>query len=422
MAKILAIKARSILDSRGNPTIECELKTSDGIFKASVPAGASTGAHEAHELRDEGKEYLGMGVQRAVNNVNLVLAKKLKGRTVNQQEIDEFMIKLDGTPNKSKLGANAILSVSMATARAGAAAKDMHLYEYIGKLSGTKKFTMPVPAFNIINGGKHAGNKLDFQEYMILPVGAKSYSEALRMGSEIYHVLKKNLENHFGKMAINVGDEGGFAPPLECIEEPFDYITDAVIKLGYWKKVKLGIDCAATTFWKQGRYYLEGKDVTSEQLVKKYQDLVDGYPLVSIEDPFYEEDFSNFAKLKKTVKAQIVGDDLLCTNPERVKKAIVRNSCNCLLLKINQIGTITEALKAAHLAKKAGWNVMVSHRSGETTDCFIADLAVGIAAGQIKAGAPCRGERLSKYNQLLRIEEETKAPYAGKTLKFNNIS
>jgi enolase len=418
MAKILAVKARSILDSRGNPTVECELKTSDGIFRASVPAGASTGANEAHELRDGGDSYFGLGVQRAVNNINIIIAKKLKGRTVNQQEIDELMIRLDGTHNKSKLGANAILAVSMAAARAGAAAKDILLHEYIGKLFGTKKFTMPVPAFNIINGGKHAGNKLDFQEYMILPTGAKSFEEALRMGSEIYHALKKNLENHFGKQAINVGDEGGFAPPLECIEEPFDYITDAMIKLGYWKKVKLGIDCAATTFWRHGKYYLEGKDVTSEEMVRKYEDLVNAYPLVSIEDPFYEEDFSHFAKLKKLVKAQIVGDDLLCTNPERVKKAIARNSCNCLLLKINQIGTITEALKAAQLAKKAGWNVMVSHRSGETTDCFIADLAVGIAAGQIKAGAPCRGERLAKYNQLLRIEEQSKAPYACRTLRF----
>src|SRR5574341_713919 len=353
MAKILAVKARSILDSRGNPTVECDIKTSDGIFRASVPAGASTGANEAHELRDGGDAYSGLGVQRAVNNINLVLAKKLKGRTVNQQEIDELMIKLDGTHDKSKLGANAILSVSMAVARAGAAAKKMQLYEYIGQLIGNKKFTMPVPAFNIINGGKHAGNKLDFQEYMIMPTGAKNFSEALRMGSEIYHTLKKNLENHFGKSAINVGDEGGFAPPLECVEEPFDYISDAIIKLGYWKKIKLGIDCAATTFWKHGRYYLEGKDVTSEQLVKKYQDLVDGYPLASIEDPFYEEEFSNFANLRRKVSAQIVGDDLLCTNPERVRKAIARGSCNCLLLKINQIGTITEALKAAQLAKKA---------------------------------------------------------------------
>lgn len=366
MAKILALKARSILDSRGNPTVECDLKTNDGVFRASVPSGASTGTHEAHELRDNGKEYLGMGVQRAVNNINLILAKKLKGRAVGQKDIDEFMIKLDGTHNKSKLGANTILAVSMAAARAGAAAKKMPLYAYLGKLAGVKKFTMPVPSFNIINGGKHAGGKLDFQEYMIMPTKAKNFAEALRMGSEIYHVLKKNLENQFGKTAINVGDEGGFAPPLTCIEEPFDYITDAIIKLGYWKKVKLAIDCAATTFWKNGTYYLDGQELKPDALVNRYEELANGYPLISIEDPFYEEDFSNFAKLsKKLPNTQIVGDDLLCTNPERIQKAITRNSCNCLLLKMNQIGTITEALKAVQMAKKAGWRIMVSHRSGK---------------------------------------------------------
>ncbi len=420
MSKILAVKARQVLDSRGNPTVECDIKTNDGVFRASVPSGASTGANEALELRDNKKEFLGHGVMRAVNNINLILAKKLKGRNPTAQaEIDNLMLKIDDTENKSKLGANAILAVSMALARAGAAAKDIPLYEYIARLHGTKKITMPVPAFNIINGGKHAGNKIDIQEYMILPTGAKSFAEALRMGSEIYHTLKKNLENHFGKTAINVGDEGGFAPPLTCIEEPFDYITDAIIKLGYWKKVKLGIDAASTTFWKHGTYYLEGQEYTPQKLADKYAELVDGYPLVSIEDPFYEEDFENFARLnRKLANTQIVGDDLLVTNPKRVKKAIAMKSCSCLLLKINQIGTITEALEAARMAKNAGWNIMVSHRSGETEDSFIADLAVGIAAGQIKSGAPCRGERLAKYNQLLRIEEETGAPYAGKTVRF----
>jgi enolase len=421
MSKILAIKARSILDSRGSPTVECDIKTNDGIFRASVPSGASTGTHEAFELRDHGKEFLGQGVNKAVNNINLILAKKLKGRNPTaQKEIDEYMIKLDGTANKSKLGANAILAVSMALARAGASAKDMQLYEYICKLYGTKKMTMPVPAFNIINGGKHAGNKLDIQEYMILPVGAKNFSEALRMGSEIYHALRKNLENHFGKSAINVGDEGGFAPQLTCMEEPFDFITDAIIKLGYWKKVKLAIDCAATTFWKDKTYYLEGQEYTTEKLANKYEELVDAYPIASIEDPFYEEDFEAFSELKRRLfSTQIVGDDLLTTNPKRIKKAIANDSCSCLLLKINQIGTITEALEAARLAHSAGWNIMASHRSGETNDCFIADLAMGIASGQIKAGAPCRGERLSKYNQLLRIEEQTGAPYAGKTIRFS---
>ncbi len=419
MSKILAIKARQVLDSRGNPTVECSIKTNDGIFRASVPSGASTGTHEAIELRDGGKEYLGKGVERAVNNINLILAKKLKGRNPTaQEELDNLMIKTDGTENKSRLGANAILAVSMALTRAGAAAKEMQLYDYIGRIYGTKKITMPIPSFNIINGGKHAGNKLDIQEYMIMPTGAKNHAEALRMASEIYHTLKASLENNFGRMATNVGDEGGFAPPLTCIEEPFDYITNAIIKLGYWKKVKLAIDCAATTFWKHGIYYLEGQEYRPEKLADKYEELVNAYPLISIEDPFYEEDFENFAKLRKRVKAQIVGDDLLVTNTQRIKKAITQESCNCLLLKINQIGTITEALNAARMAKKAGWNIMVSHRSGETTDCFIADLAVGIAAGQIKAGAPCRGERLAKYNQLLRIEEQTGATYAGKTIRI----
>jgi len=421
MAKILAVKARSIIDSRGNPTVECDIKTTDGIFRASVPSGASTGTNEALELRDGGKAFLGKGVQRAVNNINLILAKKLRGRNpAAQKEIDELMIKLDGTENKSKLGANATLAVSMALTRAGAAARKIPLYEFIARLHGTKKLAMPIPAFNIINGGKHAGNKLDIQEYMILPTGAKNFAEALRMGTEIYHTLKQNLENHFGKTAINVGDEGGFAPPLTCIEEPFDYITDAIIKLGYWKKVKLGIDCAATTFWKDKVYYLEGQEYKPQELAGKYEDLVNAYPIISIEDPFYEEDFANFASLnKKLTNTQIVGDDLLVTNPKRIKKAIAQKSCSCLLLKINQIGTITEALEAAQLAKKAGWNIMTSHRSGETEDSFIADLAVGIAAGQIKSGAPCRGERLAKYNQLLRIEEETGASYAGKTVRFD---
>ena len=420
MSKIIAIKARQVLDSRGNPTVECDMKTTDGVFRASVPSGASTGVHEALELRDKGKAFLGQSVQKAVNNINVTIAKRLKGKNpAAQEELDKLMIRLDGTPNKSKFGANAILAVSMALARAGAAAKKVQLYEYIGKLYGNKKFTMPVPAFNIINGGKHAGNKLDIQEYMVMPVGAKNFAEALQIGSEIYQTLKKNLENKFGPAAINVGDEGGFAPPLNCIEEPFDFITDAIIKLGYWKKVKLGIDVAATSFWKDRVYYMEGQEYKPAELLKKYEDLVDAYPLASIEDPFYEEDFENFAKLtKKVKKTQIVGDDLLVTNPKRVQKAVTQKSCNCLLLKINQIGTITEALRAAQMAKKAGWNIMVSHRSGETEDSFISDLAVGIAAGQIKSGAPCRGERLAKYNQLLRIEEETGAPYAGKTIRF----
>jgi len=414
MSKILAIKARQILDSRGNPTVECDIKTDKGIFRASSPSGASTGTNEALELRDNKKAYHGKSVQIAVKNVNLILAKKLKGKNVaKQQDLDNLMIKIDGTKNKSKLGANAILAVSMAIARAGAASKELPLYEHLSKLHGTK-LTLPVPAFNIINGGKHAGGKLDIQEYQILPVGAKSFSEALQIGTEIYQTLKKNLENDFGKAAINVGDEGGFAPPLTCMDEPFDYITNTIIKLGYWKKVKLGIDAAATEFWKHGTYYIEGKEYSPEQLKERYEQMVDDYPLVSIEDPFYEEGFDEFAQLSKEIDAQIIGDDLTVTNPERIKKAIQQKSCNCLLLKVNQIGTITEAMKAAKIAAEAGWNIQASHRSGETTDTFVADLAVGLSTGQIKSGAPCRGERTAKYNQLLRIEEELgrKAKYA----------
>lgn len=418
MSKILAIKARQILDSRGNPTVECAVKTSDGVFVASVPSGASTGKHEAHELRDGGKAYLGLGVNKAVRNINVTLARKLKGKNpALQGKLDALMIKTDGTKTKKKLGANAILAVSMALARAGAAAKNIPLYKHIGNMYGTKKYTIPVPSLNIINGGKHAGNQLDIQEYMIMPNGAKSFAEAMRISTEIYHTLRANLIHHYGASAVNVGDEGGFAPPLTCMEEPFDFITDAIIKLGYWKKVKLAIDAAATTFWKHNRYYLEGQEYRSEDLLHKYEELADAYPLVSIEDPFHEEDFDHFAQLTYVLpKTQIVGDDLLVTNPQRVKKAIAYKSCNALLLKINQIGTITEALQAAQLAQKNKWNIMVSHRSGETVDNFIADLAVGTAAGQIKAGAPCRGERLAKYNELLRLEEELgrKAHYAGK--------
>ncbi len=411
---IKAVKAREILDSRGNPTAECEIKTETGTYRASVPSGASTGTHEAKELRDCEKRFFGMGVRKAINNINTTIARKLKGKKTKQEEIDSLLINLDGTKDKSRLGANAMLAVSMAAARAEAGKEP--LYKHIAEIYGTKRMTLPVPAFNIINGGKHSGNRLDIQEYMIMPTGAKSFAEALQIGSEVYHLLKKDLQNKLGKQAVNVGDEGGFAPQLTCMEEPFDYITDAIMKLGYWKKVKLAIDSAASTMWKDGVYWIEGREMQTEELMEKYEELVNSYPLISIEDPFYEEDFENFARLKKNLKIQIVGDDLLTTNTKRIQKAINADSCNCLLLKINQIGTITEALNAAKMAEKAGWNVMTSHRSGETEDTFIADLAVGIASGQIKSGAPSRGERTAKYNQLLRIEEELgrKARYAGK--------
>jgi len=422
MVKILGIHARQILDSRGNPAVECDLRTTDGTFRASVPSGASTGIHEAIELRDGGKAFHGRGVTNAVKNINTTIAKKLKYKVfTSQEECDRMLIALDGTHDKSNLGANATLAVSQAYARAAAVAYDRELFEQLGHSYGTSTFTLPVPAFNIVNGGKHAGNQLDIQEYMILPVGAKNFAEAVLIGSEIYHELKKNLEHAFGKNAINVGDEGGFAPPFKRADEPFEHIMEAAITTGHAKKIKLGIDAAASTFAKEGTYLFEGKQLTTRQLLARYEELANTFPLASIEDPFDEDDFTAFASLREALpRAQIVGDDLLCTNPERVKQAIAHNSCNALLLKINQIGTITEALDAAKLARNDGWNIMVSHRSGETCDSFIADLAVGIHSELIKSGAPCRGERLAKYNQLMRIEEQLgrRATYAGKTIRF----
>jgi len=417
MSKITGIKARQILDSRGNPTVEVDVNTKNYFARASVPSGASTGKHEAFELRDNSREFQGLSVNKAVSNVNKIIAKRLIGKDVQEQEeIDNFLIKLDGTKDKSKLGANSILGVSMAVCRAASKEKDQELYQHIGKMYETKKFILPIPAFNVINGGKHAGNSLDFQEFMIWPVKIKTFSEALKIGSEIYHELKKIILERYGKSAINIGDEGGFAPPLTCYEEPFDLIVSAAKELGYEKNIKLGIDVAATSFYRDRKYYLEGSELSANDLLNKYEEMSSIYPLISIEDPFYEEDFENFAKLVQKVKhCQIVGDDLLTTNVERIQKAIVQGSCNCLLLKLNQIGTVTEALNSAKLAMQDGWNVMVSHRSGETTDDFIADLAVGISSGQIKSGAPCRGERVAKYNQLLRIEEHLgrKAKYGG---------
>jgi enolase len=421
MGVIKQITAREILDSRGNPTVEATIESAKNKACASVPSGASTGIHEALELRDGGKRYMGKGVLKAVKNVNTIIAKKLIGKNPDNQElIDHIMLELDGTPNKMKLGANAILAVSLACARLAAKEQDIPLHSHIASLFGTKKQILPVPAFNIINGGKHAGNKLDFQEYMLLPVGAKSFSEALQIGAEVYQELKSLLAKEFGKTAINVGDEGGFAPPLTCIQEPLDFMSDAVQNLGYWKKVAFGIDVASSTFFRNQKYYVEGEELTASDLMEKYIEIIGAYPVHSIEDPFHEEAFEDFAKFTRQAgkRVQIVGDDLLCTNPERIRNALVHQSCTALLMKVNQIGTLTEAMDAARLAMDNKWKVMVSHRSGETTDAFIADLAVGLATGQIKSGAPCRGERLAKYNQLLRIEEEMgkKAVYAGRIL------
>jgi len=427
---IKSIKAREILDSRGNPTVEVDLITEKGLSRAAVPSGASTGIYEALELRDQDKRYNGKGVLKAVNNINKIIAKELVGENAtNQGKTDDELVMLDGTDNKERLGANAILGVSMAVCKAGALKKGIPLYKYIADIANVKEFIMPVPSFNVINGGKHAGNKLAMQEFMILPVGAKNFKEALRMGVEVYHILKQEIIRKYGISATGVGDEGGFAPNILDSREALTFIKKSIEKAGYSGKVMIGLDVAASEFYKNGKYNLDFKcDVsdkknllTGDQLIKLYKDYVKNFPIISIEDPFDQDDWESYAKLTKAIgkNVQIVGDDLLVTNCERIQKAIHRNACNALLLKVNQIGSVTEAIEAAKLAQENGWSVMVSHRSGETEDTFIADLAVGLKAGQIKAGAPCRSERLAKYNQLLRIEEElgTKAKYAGKNFR-----
>lgn len=409
MPIVQSIRAREILDSRGNPTIEVILRTNKAEVTASVPSGASTGKHEALELRDHDKRYGGEGVQKAIKNIEKIIAPKLNGKNCqNQEKIDQILLTIDGTKNKSRLGANGILAVSLACSKASANAKSMPLYKYLSTLTiSNRKPSLPRPFFNVINGGKHADNKLSFQEFMIVP-NLNSYRENLRAGSEIYHILKKDIYRKYGKNTTNIGDEGGFAPPLKDTEEALKILMKAINDAGYKNKVGLAIDCAASEFYKSNYYYLDGKKLTKEQLLQFYLHLIKKYPLISIEDPFEQEDFESFHKLKTAANIQIVGDDLTVTNIERISTAIKKGSCNCLLLKVNQIGTLTQALNAAQLAFENKWNVMVSHRSGETEDTFIADLAVALGCGMIKAGAPCRGERVAKYNQLLRIEEKLK--------------
>ncbi|KAG0312845.1 hypothetical protein BGZ99_009222 [Dissophora globulifera] len=426
---ITKIHARQIFDSRGNPTVEVELTTLHGVFRAGVPSGASTGIHEALELRDaDPRAYMGKGVLNAVNNVNHVLGPELIKANIDvkdQVAIDNFMLKLDGTPNKSKYGANAILGVSLAALKAGAAAKGVPLYRHIADLAGYagKKIVMPVPAFNVINGGSHAGNKLAMQEFMILPTGASSFAEAMKIGSEVYHHLKSVIKKKYGQDATNVGDEGGFAPNIQDNAEGLDLLVEAIAKAGYTGKVKIGMDVAASEFYKDQMYDLDFKSANSDaskwlggkQLAALYQDFTHKYPIVSIEDPFDQDDWSAWSHLTASTDIQIVGDDLTVTNPTRITTAINERACNALLLKVNQIGTISESIQAATMSQRAGWGVMVSHRSGETEDHTIADIVVGLRTGQIKTGAPCRSERLAKYNQLLRIEEELNGDsiYAG---------
>jgi len=429
---ITKIFARSIFDSRGNPTVEVDLHTAKGLFRAAVPSGASTGVHEALEMRDGDKKlYHGKSVFKAVSNVNDAIAPALIkcGLKVTQQtEIDEFMIKLDGTENKSKLGANAILGVSLAVCKAGAAELGIPLYKHLANLAHYPDVILPVPAFNVINGGSHAGNKLAMQEFMILPTGASSFTEAVRMGTEVYHHLKAVIKGRFGLDATAVGDEGGFAPNILNNKDALVLIVEAIEKAGYTGKIEIGMDVAASEFYKGSNTYdldfkTQNNDgsqkISGDKLCNLYQEFCNEFPIVSIEDPFDQDDWANWTKMTASTSIQIVGDDLTVTNPKRIQMAVDQKACNCLLLKVNQIGSVTESIRAHLLAKKNGWGTMVSHRSGETEDTFIADLVVGLCTGQIKTGAPCRSERLAKYNQILRIEEElgANAKYAGKTFR-----
>lgn len=415
MFTIEHIHAREILDSRGNPTVEVDVFTESGFGRASVPSGASTGTNEALELRDKDKRYLGKGVTKAVNNVNTEIQEVLLGIDVrDMREIDAIMLELDGTENKSKLGANAILGVSLSVAHAAADSLGISLYRYLG---GTNAFTLPVPTMNVINGGKHAGNELAIQEFMLQPGGAKTFSEALRMGAETYHTLGAILVKKYGNSAVNVGYEGGYAPPLKNTTDALDALMGAIEEAGYNKKITIGLDSAATEFYKDGKYKVDGKKLSSEELIDFYSDLVKTYPILSIEDPFEEESFEDFAELTRKLKDTIIiGDDLFVTNVKRLEHGIKMKAGNALLLKVNQIGTLSEAFDAARLAQKNRFKVVVSHRSAETEDTTIADISVAIGAELIKTGAPARSERNAKYNQLLRIEEEL-----GKAARFMEI-
>ncbi|MCQ2568076.1 MAG: phosphopyruvate hydratase [Alphaproteobacteria bacterium] len=411
MFNIKKIHARQIMDSRGNPTIECDVTLSGGAFgRASVPSGASTGSFEALELRDGGNSYMGKGVSKAVQNVNEIIAPGLIGMNgENQTEIDEKMLNLDGTQNKDKLGANAILSVSLAVAHAVANAKHIPLYKHIANIFGNPTpCVLPRPMMNIINGGAHADNGLDAQEFMIIPNGAKNEVMAIRMGAEIFHHLKSILKN--SNHSTNVGDEGGFAPNFDTCAEALDTIVEAIKKAGYkpGAEVSIGLDVASSEFYKDGIYHFEGKDKTADEMIEFYKDLISKYPIISIEDALHEEDWDNWKKLNTAIgdKCQLVGDDLFVTNPIRLKKGIENGAANAILIKVNQIGSLTETLRAIKMAKDAKYGVIVSHRSGETEDTTIADLAVATNAGQIKTGSMSRTDRMAKYNQLIRIEEE----------------
>ncbi|WP_291314168.1 phosphopyruvate hydratase [Corynebacterium sp. UBA2622] len=418
MADIIHIFAREIMDSRGNPTVEAEVFLDDGSHGvAGVPSGASTGEHEAHELRDGGERYGGKGVLNAVENINEEIADALAGAEADDQRlIDMAMIELDGTENKKRLGANAILGVSMAVARAAAESAGLPLYRYIG---GPNAHLLPVPMMNILNGGAHADSGVDVQEFMIAPIGADTFSEALRMGAEVYHTLKSVIKAK--GLSTGLGDEGGFAPSVGSTKEALDLIVEAVEKSGYklGEDVALALDVASSEFYENGVYNFEGGSHSPEEMIQVYADLVEQYPIVSIEDPLDEDDWEGYTKLTAQIgeKVQIVGDDFFVTNPERLAKGIEQKAANALLVKVNQIGTLSETFDAVDMAHRAGYRTMMSHRSGETEDTTIADLAVALGCGQIKTGAPARSERVAKYNQLLRIEQElgSAADYAGRS-------
>jgi len=418
--KIQQVHAREVLDSRGQPTIEVDVLLKNGALgRATIPSGASTGEHEAVELRDGEKRYLGKGVERAVRNVNRILAPRLRGKDAKDQEaIDRWMIELDGTPNKGNLGANAILGVSLAVAKAQAQQQGLPLYRYLG---GTRAKTLPVPMLNVLNGGVHADNNVDVQEFMVIPLGMKSFAEALRAAAEIFQTLKKVLQGR--GYSTSVGDEGGFAPRLKGNEEAIELLLEAVAQAGYrlGEQVALGLDVAASGFFEDGRYVFKKSDGVKrgiEEMLRLYEEWVKKYPIISIEDPLGEDDWEGWKMLTELLgsKIQIVGDDIFVTNKQRLQRGIETRVANSILIKVNQIGTLSETLETMRLAKKTGYTTVISHRSGETEDVTIADLAVATNAGQIKTGAPCRGERTVKYNQLLRIEEELgkRAVFAGK--------
>jgi enolase len=420
MSEILSIKAREVLDSRGNPTVEVDVTTNHGVFRAMTPSGASAGQHEAIELRDGDKaRYLGRGTLKAVDNVNNKIAPKLIGLNCRHQEtIDHLMLKIDGSENKGKLGANAVLPVSMAITKAGAATAGVPLYLYIGELFGEIPHRLPVPMCNVINGGKHAGQENSIQEHMLMPTGARNFTEGIRMISESYHHLAKLLKGKFGASGVLIGDEGGFAPAqVVDINERLDLLIQAVENAGYSSKMRIALDPASSEFFYDGTYKIGEKSYSGGEMIDFYVDLCDRYPIVSIEDGLAEDDWESWVEMTKKFggKIQIVGDDLFVTNTKRIQKGIELQAANSVLIKLNQIGSVTETLNAIKMAQDERWTAVVSHRSGETEDTFIADLVVGTNAGQIKTGAPARSDRNAKYNQLMRIEEELgeKADYPG---------